>query len=39
MLVGLKKGSPAPAFENMAHLAEKVLGEDRWQAVKSRAGL
>ena len=39
MLAGLKKGTPAPAFENMARLAEKVLGEDRWQAVKSRAGL
>jgi hypothetical protein len=39
MLVGLKKGTPAPAFENMARLAEKVLGEDRWKAVKSRAGL
>jgi len=39
MFIGLKKGTPAPAFENMARLAEKALGEDRWKAVKAKAGL
>ena len=39
MLIGLKKNAPAPLFENMARIAEKALGEDRWKAVKAQAGL
>jgi hypothetical protein len=39
MFMGLKKGAPPPVFENMAHMAEKALGEDRWAAVKAKAGL
>ena len=39
MFVGLKKGAPPPVFENMARLAEKALGDNRWAAVKAKAGL
>ena len=39
MFMGLKKGAPPPVFENMAHMAEKALGDDRWAAVKAKAGL
>ena len=39
MFMGLKKGAPAPVFENMARIAEKALGEDRWAALKAKAGL
>jgi hypothetical protein len=39
LLIEMKKGMPAPAFEKYAGLAERVLGEDRWKAVKARAGL
>jgi hemerythrin-like domain-containing protein len=39
MFMGLKKAAPAPVFENMARIAEKALGEDRWAAVKAKAGL
>ena len=39
MFMELKKGAPAPVFENMARMAEKALGEDRWAAVKAKAGL
>jgi len=39
MFMGLKKGAPAPVFENMARIAEKALGEDRWAAVKTKAAL
>ncbi len=37
--MGLKKGAPQPVFENMARMAEKALGEERWKAVRTRAGL
>ena len=39
MFMGLKKGAPAPVFENMARIAEKALSEDRWAAVKTKAAL
>jgi hypothetical protein len=39
MFMGLKKGAPAPVFENIARMAEKMLGEDRWAAVKAKAAL
>ena len=39
MFMGLKKGAPAPVFENMARIAEKALGENRWAAVKTKAAL
>jgi hypothetical protein len=39
MFMGLKKGAPAPVFENMARIAEKALGEDRWAAVKTQAAI
>lgn len=39
MFVGLKKGAPAAVFESMSSIAEKALGEVRWNAVKARAGL
>lgn len=39
MFMGSKRGAPPPVFENMAHMAEKALGEDRWAAVKAKAGL
>jgi hypothetical protein len=31
--------APPPAFENMARIAEKALGEDRWATVKAKAAL
>jgi hemerythrin-like domain-containing protein len=39
MFIGLKKGAPAPVFENMARMAEKALSEDRWRTVKAKAGI
>jgi hemerythrin superfamily protein len=39
MFMGLKKGAPAPVFQNMTRIAEKTLGEDRWVALKAKAGL
>ena len=39
MFIGLKKGAPAPVLEHMSQLAEKSLNEDRWVAVKAKAGL
>jgi hypothetical protein len=39
MFMGLKKGAPAPVFENIARIAEKALGEDRWAAVRAKAAL
>ena len=39
MFVGLKEGAPAPVLEHMFQLAEKSLDEDRWAAVKAKAGL
>jgi len=39
MFMGLRKSAPAPVFQNMTRIAEKTLGEDRWAAVKAKAGL
>ena len=39
MFMELKKGAPAPVFQNLTRMAEKALGEDRWAAVKARAML
>jgi hypothetical protein len=39
MFMGLKKAAPAPVLQNMTRIAEKALGEDRWAAVKAKAGL
>jgi len=39
MFIELKKAAPAPVFQNMTRMAEKALGEDRWAAVKAKAGL
>jgi hypothetical protein len=39
MFMELKKGAPAPVFQDMTRMAEKALGEDRWAAVKAKAGL
>jgi hypothetical protein len=39
MFMGLKKGAPAPVFQNMTRIAEKTLGQDRWAALKAKAGL
>jgi hypothetical protein len=39
MFMDLKKGAPLPVLENMARIAEKALDEERWRAVKTRAGL
>jgi hypothetical protein len=39
MFMELKKGAPAPVFQNLTRTAEKALGEDRWAAVKAKAGL
>jgi hemerythrin superfamily protein len=39
MFIGLKKGAPAPVFQNMTRIAEKTLSEDRWAALKAKAGL
>ncbi len=39
MFMELKKGAPAPVFQNLTRMAEKALGEDRWAAVKAKAGL
>jgi len=38
MFIGLKKGAPPPVLERMCQLAEKALNEDRWAAVKAKAG-
>ena len=39
MFVELKKAAPAPVFQNLARMAEKALGEDRWASVKAKACL
>ena len=39
MFMGLKKDAPAPVFQNMTRIAEKTLSEDRWVALKAKAGL
>lgn len=39
IFIGLKEGAPAPVLEHMSQLAEKSLDEDRWAAVKAKAGL
>ena len=39
MFMELKKGAPAPVFQNLTRMAEKALGEDRWAAVKAKTGL
>jgi len=39
MFIGLKKGAPPPVFQNMTRIAEKTLSEDRWAALKTKAGL
>jgi hypothetical protein len=39
MFIGLKKGAPAPVFQNLTSMAEKALGEKRWETVKAKAGL
>jgi len=39
MFMGLKKGAPAPVFQNLTRIAEKTLGEDRWAMLKARAEL
>ncbi len=39
MFMGLKKGAPAPVFQNMTRIAEKTLDEDRWTALKAKVGL
>jgi hypothetical protein len=39
MFMELKKGAPAPVFQNLTRMAEKALGEDRWAALKAKAGL
>ena len=39
MFMELKKGAPAPVFQNLARMAEEALGEDRWAALKAKAGL
>jgi len=39
MFMELKKGAPAPVFQELTRTAEKALGEDRWAAVKAKAGL
>jgi hemerythrin superfamily protein len=33
------KGAPAPVVQDMTRMAEKALGEDRWAALKAKAGL
>jgi hypothetical protein len=35
----LKKGAPAPDFQDMTRMAEKALSEDRWAALKAKARL
>ena len=39
MFIGLKKEAPAPVLEHMSQLAEKSLDQERWTAVKAKAGL
>jgi hypothetical protein len=39
MFMELKKAAPAPVFQNLTRMAEKMLGEERWAAVKAKAGL
>ncbi len=39
MFIGLKKTAPAPVLQNLSNMAEKAVGEERWAAVKARAGL
>ena len=39
MFMELKKGAPAPVFQNLTRMAEKALDEDRWAALKAKAGL
>ena len=39
MFIELKKNAPAPVFQNMARMAEKAVGEDRWAALKAKASL
>jgi hypothetical protein len=39
MLMELKKAVPAPVFQNLTRMAEKALGNDRWAALKAKAGL
>ena len=39
MFIGLKKGAPAPVLEHMSQLAENSLDQERWTAVKAKAGL
>ncbi len=39
MFMELKKSAPAPVFQNLARMAEEALGEDRWAALKAKAGL
>ena len=39
MFIGLKTGAPPPVLENIARIAEKSLGENRWATVKAKAAL
>jgi len=39
MFTGIKKGAPPQVLENMAHIADAAVDEERWKAVKTRVGL
>jgi hypothetical protein len=39
MFTGLKKDTPAPVLQNLTRIAEKTLSEERWAALKAKAGL
>jgi hypothetical protein len=39
MFIELKKGAPAPVMRALSAMAEKALSEDRWAALKAKAGL
>ncbi len=39
LLASVKKGSPPLIFERMSRIAEKAIGEDKWNIVKAKAEL
>jgi hypothetical protein len=39
MFTGMKKGAPPQVLENMVHIADTAVDEERWKTVKTRVGL
>jgi hypothetical protein len=39
MFAGMKKGAPPQVLENIVHIGDTVVDEERWKSVKTRVGL